>query len=92
MHEIRTHASWNSPELTLARLCQCTNVLHFDLGRLGWSEGKNIRIDYRFGPGDPALLEPYAAELVGLAPDAILAISAAAALAAPHNLRVITGP
>jgi hypothetical protein len=31
VHEIRTHVSWNSPELALARLCQCTNVLHFDL-------------------------------------------------------------
>ena len=51
------------------------------LGRLGWVEGKNIRIDYRFAAGDPALFKSYAAELVGLAPDAILA-STAPALAA----------
>jgi putative ABC transport system substrate-binding protein len=51
------------------------------LGRLGWIEGKNIRIDYRFAAGDPALFKAYAAELVGLAPDAILA-STAPALAA----------
>jgi ABC-type uncharacterized transport system substrate-binding protein len=31
VHEIRTHASRNSPELALARWCPCTNVLHFDL-------------------------------------------------------------
>jgi putative ABC transport system substrate-binding protein len=43
------------------------------LGRLGWVEGKNIRIDYRFAAGDPALCETYAAALVGLMPDAILA-------------------
>jgi putative tryptophan/tyrosine transport system substrate-binding protein len=43
------------------------------LGRLGWVEGKNIRIDYRFAAGDPALFKAYAAELVGLAPDAVLA-------------------
>jgi putative ABC transport system substrate-binding protein len=43
------------------------------LERLGWVEGKNIRIDYRFAAGDPALYKAYAAELVGLAPDAILA-------------------
>ena len=43
------------------------------LRRLGWVEGKNIVIDYRFAAGDPTLLKPYAAELVGLAPDAILA-------------------
>jgi class 3 adenylate cyclase/tetratricopeptide (TPR) repeat protein len=34
VHEIRTLASWNSPELALVRRCQCTNVLHFDLEAL----------------------------------------------------------
>jgi putative ABC transport system substrate-binding protein len=42
------------------------------LGRLGWVGGKNIRIDNRFAAGDPALFKTYAAELVGLTPDAIL--------------------
>jgi putative ABC transport system substrate-binding protein len=42
------------------------------LGRFGWVEGKNIRIDYRFAAGDPTLFKNYAAELVGLAPDVIL--------------------
>jgi putative ABC transport system substrate-binding protein len=51
------------------------------LVRLGWVEGKNIHIDYRFAAGDPALFKTYAAELVGLGPDAILA-STAPALAA----------
>jgi putative tryptophan/tyrosine transport system substrate-binding protein len=40
---------------------------------LGWVEGKNIRLDYRFAAGDPVLFEKYAAELVALSPDAILA-------------------
>ena len=43
------------------------------LGRFGWVEGKNIRIDYRFAAGDPALFKTYAAELVGLSPDVPLA-------------------
>jgi putative tryptophan/tyrosine transport system substrate-binding protein len=43
------------------------------LERLGWVEGKNIHIDFRFAAGDPALYKTYAAELVGLKPDAILA-------------------
>ena len=43
------------------------------LGRLGWVEGKNIRFDYRFAAGNPALYKTYAAELVGVAPDVILA-------------------
>jgi putative ABC transport system substrate-binding protein len=43
------------------------------LGPFEWVEGKNIRIDYRFAAGDPALFKTNAAELVGLMPDAILA-------------------
>jgi putative tryptophan/tyrosine transport system substrate-binding protein len=43
------------------------------LGRFGWVEGKNIRIDYRFAAGDPTLYKTHAVELVGLSPDAILA-------------------
>jgi putative tryptophan/tyrosine transport system substrate-binding protein len=43
------------------------------LERLGWVEGKNIRIDSRFAAGDPTLLKTYAAELVSLLPEAILA-------------------
>ena len=43
------------------------------LGHLGWSAGENIRIDYRFAAGDPALFKTYAAELVGLSPDTVLA-------------------
>ena len=43
------------------------------LEHLGWVEGENIRIDYRFAAGDPTLFKTYAAELVGLSPDAILA-------------------
>ena len=38
------------------------------LGRFGWFEGKNIRIDYRFAAGDPTLYKSYATELVGLSP------------------------
>jgi hypothetical protein len=43
------------------------------LGRLGWVKGTNIRIDYRFAKDDPTLIKEYAAELVGMSPDAILA-------------------
>ncbi len=43
------------------------------LAGFGWVESKNIRIDYRFAAGDPTLFETYAAELVGLSPEAILA-------------------
>jgi len=43
------------------------------LGHLGWIGGKNVRIDWRFAANDPAPFKTFAAELVGLSPDAILA-------------------
>jgi putative ABC transport system substrate-binding protein len=45
------------------------------LHALGWTVGRNVHIDYRFGSADPALTQKYAAELVGMAPDVILANS-----------------
>jgi putative ABC transport system substrate-binding protein len=61
------------------------------LGRFGWIEGKNIRTDYRFAAGDPALFKTYAAELVGLSPDAILATTppAVAALRAQTRIPIV---
>ena len=40
--------------------------------------GQNLRIDYRWGAGDAEAMRRYAAELVALAPDVILAHSSAA--------------
>jgi putative tryptophan/tyrosine transport system substrate-binding protein len=59
------------------------------LGRFGWVEGKNIRIDYRFAAGDPTLFKTYAAELVGLMPDAILASTPPAMAALCQQTRTI---
>jgi ABC-type uncharacterized transport system substrate-binding protein len=59
------------------------------LQRLGWVAGRNIRIDYRFAAGDPALFKSYAAELVALSPDAILASTAPAASAVREVTRTI---
>jgi putative ABC transport system substrate-binding protein len=39
---------------------------------LGWIDGRNVRIEYRWGAGDPERYRRYAAELVALAPDVIL--------------------
>jgi putative ABC transport system substrate-binding protein len=44
----------------------------------GWTDGRNVRIDYRFGLGDAERNRKYAAELVALAPDVILAGGAGA--------------
>ena len=43
------------------------------LQQLGWADGRNVRIDTRWGAGDADRVRRYAAELVALAPDVILA-------------------
>jgi putative ABC transport system substrate-binding protein len=43
------------------------------LQALGWTVGRNVRIDYRSAEGDANKLRKYAAELVALGPDVILA-------------------
>jgi ABC-type uncharacterized transport system substrate-binding protein len=43
------------------------------LQEFGWSIGRNVRIDYRWTAGDPSRLRGYAAELVALSPDIIIA-------------------
>jgi putative ABC transport system substrate-binding protein len=43
------------------------------LQQLGWTDGRNVRIDHRWAAGNPADIRKYAAELVALAPDVILA-------------------
>ena len=45
--------------------------------QLGWVEGRNVRIDIRWGAGDTERIRKYGAELVALAPDVILAVSSA---------------
>jgi len=46
------------------------------LRQLGWTDGANARIDYRWSGGDEARVRGYAAELAALAPDAILTTGA----------------
>jgi ABC-type uncharacterized transport system substrate-binding protein len=48
------------------------------LRELGWADGRNVRIDIRWGAGDADLMRKYADELVVLAPDVVLAIGSAA--------------
>jgi putative ABC transport system substrate-binding protein len=51
------------------------------LGALDWHGGDNLRIEWRWAGGDPALFQRYAAELVALSPDAILAQTSPAVVA-----------
>jgi putative ABC transport system substrate-binding protein len=47
------------------------------LQQLGWTVGRNVRIDYRWAAGDAERIRRYAVELVALAPDVILAAGGA---------------
>src|SRR5215472_15975293 len=42
------------------------------LQELGWSVGRNVRIDYRWGAANAELKRRYAAELIVLSPDVIV--------------------
>src|SRR5215468_10293923 len=42
------------------------------LQQLGWSEGHNLRIDYRGAAGNPERMQAFAKELVALQPHVIL--------------------
>jgi putative ABC transport system substrate-binding protein len=44
------------------------------LAELGWTIGRNVQVDYRWGAGDPERYRKYAVELVELAPDVILGV------------------
>jgi putative ABC transport system substrate-binding protein len=54
------------------------------LQQAGWSEGRNVRIDYRWGVDAPDRARTAAAELIALAPDVIVA-NGTPALAALHR-------
>ena len=56
-----------------------------ELQRLGWSEGRNIRLDVRSGGANAVERRKNAAELVALAPDVILAIGS---ISVEHLLEV----
>jgi putative ABC transport system substrate-binding protein len=43
------------------------------LGKLGWTEGRELQIEYRWFAGDPDRARAYAAELVKIKPDVIFA-------------------
>ena len=59
------------------------------LGRLGWGDGRNVRIEYRYAANDPRLFKSYAEELVGLAPDALLASTPPALIALREKTHTI---
>jgi putative ABC transport system substrate-binding protein len=57
---------------------------------LGWIEGRNLHIDYRWTTGGDAELRLYAAELVALAPDVIVATGSPPVVALRQASRIVS--
>jgi putative ABC transport system substrate-binding protein len=60
-----------------------------EMAKLGWIEGRNLRLDIRFGASDTDRLRAYATELVNLGPDVIVATGSAAVRAAQEKTPTI---
>ena len=56
---------------------------------MGWSDGGNVRFETRWGAGDADRYRQYAAELVALAPDVLLAVTTAVAAALQRETRSV---
>jgi putative ABC transport system substrate-binding protein len=59
------------------------------IAQLGWIDGRNLRIEYRYALGDAAHARRYAAELVALTPDVLVAGGLPAAEALQKVTRTI---
>jgi putative ABC transport system substrate-binding protein len=57
------------------------------LQKLGWDQGRNLTIDYRWPGGDEGRLQTYAAELVRMAPDVLFAAATPALVALQRETR-----
>jgi putative ABC transport system substrate-binding protein len=59
-----------------------------ELDRLGWTDGRNLRIDSRWAVGSADELHTYATDLVGAVPDVIVAGNNTALIALRHEDRI----
>ena len=59
------------------------------LQELGWTDGRNIQIDYRWGATDAERGRKYAAELLALKPDVILTAGETAVAAMQRATRIV---
>jgi putative ABC transport system substrate-binding protein len=64
-------------------------ALRQGLESLGWSEGRNLRIDYRYAPGSPEQVRAPAKELIDLQPDLIFAHTTSVIAALQRENRTI---
>jgi len=59
------------------------------LAALNWHDGRNLRIDWRWAGGNPALYERYAVELIALDPDVLVAWSSPSVAALRRQISAI---
>jgi ABC-type uncharacterized transport system substrate-binding protein len=59
------------------------------LGQLGWADGRNLRIDYRWTGGDVGRIRDFAKELVELAPDVVVGYATPSVVALQEETRSI---
>src|SRR5437867_1912149 len=59
------------------------------LQQLGWTDGGNVRLDYRWAAGDTGRFQRYAEELLALAPDVILASASPSVQALQRATRTV---
>jgi putative tryptophan/tyrosine transport system substrate-binding protein len=59
------------------------------LDKLGWLEGRNIQIEYRWAAGNPERIRAFAAELVALKPEVIFAAPFESAAALQRETRTV---
>jgi ABC-type uncharacterized transport system substrate-binding protein len=67
-------------------------ILQESLQKLGWKDGNNIRIDYRWGNGDANRIQDLAKELVDLQPDVLVGHSTPSAkglLKQTHTIPIV---
>jgi putative tryptophan/tyrosine transport system substrate-binding protein len=66
-----------------------TAALLQGLAQLGWTDGRNLQIDIRWGGGDAERIRKSAAELAALAPDVIFATGSASVAAMLQATRTV---
>ena len=59
------------------------------LGKLGWAEGRNLRVELRCCAGDADMIKAFAKELIDMRPDAILGQTTAVIRALARETRTI---
>ena len=59
------------------------------LAELGWTDGRNVRIDYHWAGGDPTFSRTFAKEMLSIGPDVVLAVGTAALVALSEETHTV---